>query len=347
MTIKDLRDARFTVAMTWIGYTVLFLPLHAWINDVAVIFLLVPAIATGWIFGMRGAVISVVTMWPLQALLYLGADHGFGLDLYAGWGGLIGMGGVTALTLLAGLASRRVAGLTKLHAAKDRMVASVSHEVRNPLTGVLGMAELLDADWEGLGNEDRRELVSTIAGQAREAALIIEDLLVVARMGSGVELPVYPEPVDLATVAGTVAAHAGAPMVLSTEPAVAYADPTRTRQVVANLVSNAAKYGGPNRRIETGSSGGTVWLEVSDDGDGVDPEVINVLFEPFSAADRSDATGIGLAVSKTLAEAMDGDLTYSREDGETRFRLSLPAASWRTQATPSGSGASEMRASVD
>lgn len=339
MRYEKPSDARFVVAMTWIGYAVLFLPLHAWINDVAVIFLLVPAITTAWIFGERGAVISVAVAWPLQALLYLGADHGFGLELYAGWGGLIGMGSITVLTVLAGLASRKIAGLARLHTAKDRMVASVSHEVRNPLTGVLGMAELLDTDWDSMSNDDRRELVGTIATQAREAAQIIEDLLIVARMGSGEGLKVYPENVDLATVAGTVAAHTRGPVVMETEAAVAHADPARTRQIVANLVSNAAKYGGPNRRITTGAGSGTAWLEVCDDGDGVDPDVLSVLFEPFSAADRADATGIGLAVSKTLADAMGGTLTYRREQGSTVFRLALPAATPRAQVDALTSGA--------
>lgn len=319
-------DLRLWVVVLWIAYAALFGVLHATLNDLGVVFLLVPALATAWLFGMRGALLSIVVMWPLQAVLFVASDHHVGLDMYAGRDGLLGMGVITVLTLLAGWASARMKGLTSLHRAKDRMVASVSHEVRNPLTGVLGLAELLQGEWNELSEADRREFAGRIAQQAREATEIIEDLLVVARMGSGAELKVMAERVDLAAVAGTAVALASAPVMLVADPAQATADGMRVRQVVTNLVSNAVKYGGSDRRLVVGADAGRAWVEMRDDGPGVDPVVLEGLFEPFVAADHGQATGIGLAVSRALARAMGGDLVYRREDGWSVFRLELPAA---------------------
>lgn len=319
-------DLRFRVVATWVAYAALFWILHEALDDMAIVFVLVPALATAWVYGIRGALAAVAVMWPLQVFLFLAAGHRSGMDLVAGWEGLLGMGIFTALALLAGWASAKVKGLTSLHRAKDRMVASVSHEVRNPLTGVLGLAELLRNEWDSLSDADRREFAARIAQQAREATDIIEDLLVVARLGSGAELRVVSERVDLAAVAGIAVAHASAPVMLVAEPAVASADPTRVRQVVTNLVSNAVKYGGSDRRLEVGGDGRWAWVEMRDDGPGVDPEVLDGLFEPFVAADHRQATGIGLAVSRALARAMGGDLLHRREGGWTVFRLELPAA---------------------
>jgi signal transduction histidine kinase len=319
-------DVRFRIVTLWVAYAALFGVFHAVLNDFGVVFLLVPALATAWMFGMRGALVAVLVMWPLQVVLFLASDHRTGIDMFAGWDGLLGLGVITVLALLTGWASSKVKGLTRLHRAKDHMVATVSHEVRNPLTGVLGMAELLSTEWETLSEADRREFAGRIVHQAREATEIIEDLLIVARMGSGAELKVMAERVDLAAVAGTAVARASEPVMLVADPSMAIADGVRARQVVTNLVSNSVKYGGTDRRLVVGSDGGRAWVEMRDDGPGVDPEVLEGLFEPFVAADHREATGIGLAVSRALARAMGGDLVYRREGGWTIFRLDLPAA---------------------
>ena len=113
------------------------------------------------------------------------------------------------------------------------------------------------------------------------------------------------------------------------------ADPIRVRQIIRNLLTNAARYGGSSVRVETGASAGRASICVIDDGDGVADPVAKHLFEPYghdAASQSSESVGLGLHVSRTLARLMGGDLSYERASGETRFRLVLPSPLGRPAA---------------
>ena len=112
---------------------------------------------------------------------------------------------------------------------------------------------------------------------------------------------------------------------------MALADPTRLRQILRNLLTNAVRYGGETIWVELDEQPGSVVIAICDDGEGVPAEHASDIFEPYVSAhgDRSrpQALGLGLAISRRLARLMDGDVTYERVDGVTRFRLSLVKAS--------------------
>lgn len=114
---------------------------------------------------------------------------------------------------------------------------------------------------------------------------------------------------------------------LAGAPVTVAADPARVRQVVRNLVSNACKYGGREVRIETGTDGGMGFVEVADDGPGVEPADIERSFEPYERAHPLDgypgSIGLGLSVSRRLARVMGGNLEYERVAGQTLFRRTL------------------------
>lgn len=107
-----------------------------------------------------------------------------------------------------------------------------------------------------------------------------------------------------------------------------HADPLRVRQIVRNLLTNAARYGGGRVRVvlETGPGHGA--LTVLDDGDGVPSDQAEMIFESYgrahNAAGQPGSVGLGLSVSRNLARNMGGDLSYSRRDGWTGFELTLP-----------------------
>jgi signal transduction histidine kinase len=218
--------------------------------------------------------------------------------------------------------------LAELLRAKDQFVSVISHELRNPLTAVIGFAGQLR---ETVPDSDR-EIAALVELEGQAAANIIEDLLVAARADIG-EVAVHPSEVDLSELAaGCVEVFSrqcqASSITSELEPSPAMADPIRVRQIIRNLLTNAARYGGSSVRVETGTGDGRASICVIDDGDGVADLVAESLFEPYghdAASQSSESVGLGLHVSRTLARLMGGDLSYERASGETRFRLVLPS----------------------
>ncbi|MEX2654044.1 MAG: GAF domain-containing sensor histidine kinase [Acidimicrobiia bacterium] len=210
------------------------------------------------------------------------------------------------------------------------LIATVAHEVRNPLTGALGLAELLADETD---TEDA-ETLRIIRDSIRDADRIIEDLLTLSRFDRG-SFEVQTRPVPVRPEVGGVLQSFDPDFrnrVAVSVPAdtVVDADPLRLRQIVRNLVSNAQRYGGEVVSIEVVRRDGEVHLHVVDDGDGVDEAITDLLFQTFSRGHaglhNANSSGLGLAVSRRLAKAMGGDLTYSRGNGRTVFTLTLPSA---------------------
>ena len=209
--------------------------------------------------------------------------------------------------------------------SKDEFIANVSHELRTPLTAVLGItSEMVNDEW--LGAEERAELLRLVTSQAGEMANIVEDLLVAARADVGT-VSVQMKSVDLvAELAETIG---GLGMAIETprdNPPRVHADPHRVRQILRNLLTNAQRYGGPDRRVVVGTLRDAVWLEVRDNGDGIPDEEADRIFEPYVTSGGRDSVGLGLAVSRQLAELMGGTLHYERSAAESVFRLQLPMA---------------------
>ncbi|MEA1903477.1 MAG: HAMP domain-containing sensor histidine kinase [Actinomycetota bacterium] len=249
-----------------------------------------------------------------------------------------------ATTILVGLADvthmqARQDAMAELVRAKDEFIAKVSHELRTPLTAVVGLTSEMAA--MDLSEEEQAELMLLVCGQASEMSYIVDDLLVAARAEMetmALDTAVVDMGVELRkTIDGLGITVQG---VADPIPAVV-ADASRVRQILRNLLTNADRYGGPNRRITAGAALDRAWLEVRDDGEGVDPSAAEVIFEPYSTAHSgvTGSVGLGLSVARQLAELMGGSLTYHRDPDETVFRLELPiaGASNRAQASVTAS----------
>ena len=285
---------------------------------------------------MRQAIIDVLTVsgeavGVLLAINRLGEVSAFGeADLRV----LATLGSQLSTTLENGRLTDTLAEMRSLKEqlevlveSKDRLVASVSHELRTPLTGVIGLAALIretahvDLDEEALG------MLDLIVEQGNELANIIEDLLTHARAEAGT-LSIRPENFDVIEEMGIVAAgHSIEPP--DAEGAVwGFADPLRVRQIVRNLITNARRYGGPSIRIVVERAPAHVSLSVVDDGPGVPPSARAAIFEPYHSAHdqrgQPGSVGLGLAVSRSMAHMMGGELTYRRRTGSTWFTLSIP-----------------------
>lgn len=224
--------------------------------------------------------------------------------------------------------------------ARSTFLATVSHEMRTPMNGIEGMADVLLA---GQMEPDQRDCAETIRTSSRALLSVIGDVLDFSKIESGkldiVEAPYRPgELVEgVARVLGPKAAANDVSLhveVLESVPSSVLGDGTRVRQVLFNLVGNAVKFaeGGIVRLTLAPCGAERLALEVSDDGIGMDEEVLARVFEPFEQASsetsiRFGGTGLGLAITKRLVFAMGGQLEVKSAKGEgTVVRVELPAA---------------------
>jgi signal transduction histidine kinase/CheY-like chemotaxis protein len=228
----------------------------------------------------------------------------------------------------------------RANTAKSEYLSRMSHELRTPLNAILGFAQLLEL--EELTNEQRENL-HFILSAARHLLALINEVLDIAAIEAG-RLPLSLEPVPVAdVVAETVSLIrplADQHQVLLVGPPVScqlhvLGDRQRLKQILLNLLSNAVKYNRPGGRVELacGPVEGTERLrvQVQDTGPGIAPEAMDQLFVPFerlgSEQTGVEGAGLGLPLSKRLAEAMGGTLAVETEVGRgSRFWVELPMA---------------------
>jgi signal transduction histidine kinase len=228
------------------------------------------------------------------------------------------------------LAQVRVSELEALDHDKRDFLASISHELRTPLAAVLGFATELSESWDVFDPDEARSLVRLIAGQSADISAIVEDLLTVTRMEAGT-MSIYPAEVDvtthLADMVETTGRESGKSIGWSGD-ALVWADPTRLRQIVRNLITNAIRYGGDLIDVRVSSAVDSAVIDVRDSGGPIPEGRVKTMFDPFDHADNGGRTpnsvGLGLAVARSLAQLMDGDLTY-HFDGGSVFSLVLPS----------------------
>jgi signal transduction histidine kinase len=210
------------------------------------------------------------------------------------------------------------------------MLGTVSHELRNTLTGMMGLTEVVSTATD-LGPDETRELIGLAHQQTVDASEIIEDLLTVSRLEQAA-LSVGVEEVDVnREVATTVRRFVGAgtEVTVGAEETLPMAsgDALRVRQILRNLVSNAVRYGGPAIAVTTLAARAGVQIIVGDDGPGVAREDESTIFLPYRRSSNTPAdvasVGLGLWICRQLAHEMGGSLEYRRVDGWTQFVLTL------------------------
>jgi signal transduction histidine kinase/ActR/RegA family two-component response regulator len=258
---------------------------------------------------------------------------------------------------------RREKALEEADRRKDEFLATLAHELRNPLAPVTNALQILKmSDDEGT----RLRAREIMERQLRQMVRLVDDLLDVSRITTG-KLGVRMQRVEAAsivrnaveTVAPLIEAHGHhLHLDLPGEPAYVEGDPTRLAQVFANLLNNAAKYtqSGGNIRLRCGIEGQQVVVAIKDDGIGIDPAVLPYVFEMFAQADRSldrpnAGLGVGLTLARRLVELHGGTLDAKSKGlghgSEFTVRLPLAAAAPaqpRVSAAPESKGhASEAR----
>ncbi len=243
--------------------------------------------------------------------------------------------------------TRDVTAETDASRERDALVSSVSHELRTPLTSILGYLELA-IDTPGVP-EAALENLRVADRNADQLLRLVGDVLAASSQSkSAAQVTVAPEDVDLAELVNAAvesilvsAGERGITIDVSrVEPARAYADPVRIRQVLDNLLSNAVKYNRPRGRVSVATSVGDQWaiIAVQDSGVGLNEEDLGSVFQRYyrgvAVRDSTVAgNGLGLAISRDIVRRHGGDITVSSVLGVgSTFTVTLQAR------RPGGSG---------
>ncbi len=229
--------------------------------------------------------------------------------------------------------------------AKSEFLSRTSHELRTPMSAILGFAQVLELD-EAAMTEDQRSSVGQILKAGRHLLSLIDELLDITSIEAGgaaltlTDVPLGDVISEARDLASPVLTAAGLELLVE-HPELALrikADRRRTIQVLLNLLSNAAKYARSGRRVYLRCRVEQTWIrfEIADEGPGVDPASVSRLFTPFDRLGRhtlrgTEGTGLGLALSKRLVEAMGGEIGFATRSSGTGavFWFRLPRGSSR------------------
>ncbi|MDC3076356.1 response regulator [Paracoccaceae bacterium] len=226
--------------------------------------------------------------------------------------------------------------------AKSQFLANMSHELRTPLNAVIGLTEMLKEDAEDDGHDDYLEPLDRIHGASKHLLNLINDVLDLSKIEAG-KVELYNENFSLpalleevAETSRTLVEQNNNKLLLNIEPGITFinADVTRTKQIVLNLISNAAKFCENGQisidvKAEKSSKKELIKIDVKDSGIGMTQEQIDRLFHAFTQADASTTrkyggTGLGLTIVQNLAKLMGGDVSVKSELGKgTTFTVTI------------------------
>ena len=226
--------------------------------------------------------------------------------------------------------------LRRLDELKSDFVAMVSHELRSPLTSIIGYCSTMMRHWDKVDEDRKRSFIEIIDTQSRRLSGLVNDLLEMSRIESG-HLETQLRPLVLAEVLDELARdYADRLPSLTVDGAVAalvVADEEHLRRALINLLDNAIKYGAEPVTMEVVEDGGAVRVAVRDSGEGVPEEFRPRLFEKFAQASsgskrKATGTGLGLSIVRGLVDAMAGDVWYEPPTTDRRggFVIQLPRA---------------------
>ncbi len=216
-------------------------------------------------------------------------------------------------------------------------IADASHELRTPLAAIKGYSDLLR--WTENLSDSGEQSVNRIESQTARMSRLVEDLLLLARLDEGKQ-PVF-EAVDLSEMLAesTFDMQVAAPnhrwtLNIPDDPVEVRGDRNQLQQVISNLLSNARKHTAEGTHVTASlgfAEGGFAEVRISDNGEGIDPEFIDKIFDRFTRADAArsgDAgtTGLGLPIVRAIVEAHGGSIDVQSRPGETVFKVLLPLA---------------------
>ena len=219
--------------------------------------------------------------------------------------------------------------LRRMRQERALLAAGLQHDLRTPLTSILGSAQTLIDRGDVLPDHQRTELLGVVAAQASRLNVMITETL--SHQATGPDAPEQLFPIDVTALAERVAAAAragnGGRVIVEVDPCTIVSDQGRLERALLNLVDNALRYAPSGSAVYlTGSRTSDGYcITVADEGPGVAPEVLPTLFAPYATdRSRSDGTGLGLHNASSLVGELGGHLSHARREGWTRFSVLLP-----------------------
>lgn len=217
---------------------------------------------------------------------------------------------------------------------RSDLVATVSHEIRSPLTSVKGFTRTLLAKWDRFSDEQKRQMLSTVNADADRVTRLLTELLDVSRIDAG-RVQLHRVMTDVSSIVLRVAdkaehAEEGRPATVDLDDTIPplYLDPDKLEQVLTNLVENALRYApGSPVHLTVRDAGDEVEVVVADEGPGIPADQLRTIFGKFSRGrgNRRAGTGLGLYITRGLVEAHGGRVWAESIPGEgARFHVLLP-----------------------
>jgi signal transduction histidine kinase len=247
-------------------------------------------------------------------------------------------------------AARETATANAASEAKTRFLAHMSHELRTPLNAIIGFSEVLELEGAGPLTEQQREFVGHVHESGKHLLALINDVLDISKVEAGrMELHrraivVASLVLDLRSELRPVANKRDVRIEASVDPNLPplHADPTRVRQILHNLVSNAIKFARPTTAVTISATrmGESICFEVRDEGIGIAAADLPRLFVEFQqiaspGSAPAQGTGLGLALTKRLVELHGGEVAVESELGRgSIFRVFLPFGTPAAVRTP-------------
>lgn len=231
----------------------------------------------------------------------------------------------------------KISELVRTRDRERRFTSDVAHELRTPVTALVGSASLLEDRLDELG-PDARWMAEKMIAEARRLRALVDDLLEVSRLHSGHEV-LRPSEFDLGRLVENVLEvhHWTGDVEFRPRRVVVDTDKGRVERIVVNLIANAVEHGGERPRVAVSTEEDAVVVEVRDDGPGIPEADLPHVFERFYKVDpaRPGGSGLGLAIAAEHARLIGGSITVESAAGEgTAFTVRLPARGGRGEEPP-------------
>lgn len=258
-------------------------------------------------------------------------------DTLQHWHALARQVGLSIERERAARAARQAGDQARAEAARNTLLASLSHDLRTPLAGIVGSASALRAQGDALSAAQRERLLANLEDEARDMTQMADNILQMARL-SQPQRHLRTQWESLEEILGAAVARmrrrwpqARIQLRVPSGLPPIQAEAALLAQVVANLVDNAVRHGGepPQIAIQAGRSREGVFVAVRDHGPGLPPGALDQLFEPDQRGvpqGKAGGAGLGLAICRLIVEAHGGRIAAQRREPGTEFRLDLPAA---------------------
>lgn len=223
---------------------------------------------------------------------------------------------------------------------QNEFLSTITHEIRTPLTSIKGFSQTLQDNWDKIGDEQKKKFIKIIEEQSERLIKLIENVLNVAKIDSS-EDNIVLKKVNINLIAKKVIEltkmnhkeHIFETIFSHNEP-LALADTDFCEQILVNILENACKYSPKNTtiKISTGTYANTVFIKITDEGEGIKEEELPKIFDKFWRADnyltsKAQGSGLGLYIAQNLAHKMNGEIKVKSpicDNKGTEFSLYLP-----------------------